>query len=94
MSASAGRDLSAESIGVVDSAYDNYKWSNALNKSESISATWQKRGALDHVVERHNVFKGKRLTSDQIIVVTGSNAGKCPVGLRCIGYCNPEAGKH
>lgn len=93
---SVGRtlDLPAESIVVMDRAYNDYSWFNALNDRGIFFVTRQKRNALYRVVERHHVLKDKGLTSDQTIVITGSNAGKCPVALRRIGYRDPETGKH
>lgn len=93
---SVGRtlDLPAESIVVMDRAYNDYSWFNALNDKGIFFVTRQKRNALYRVVERHHVLKDKGLTSDQTIVITGSNAGKCPVALRRIGYRDPETGKH
>ncbi|WP_035515674.1 IS4 family transposase [Pseudohaliea rubra] len=87
-------DLPAESIVVMDRAYNDYSWFNALNDKGIFFVTRQKRNALYRVVERHHVLKDKGLTSDQTIVITGSNAGKCPVALRRIGYRDPETGKH
>ena len=87
-------DLPAESIVVMDRAYNDYSWFNALNEKGIFFVTRQKRNALYRVVERHDVLTGKGLTSDQTIVITGSNAHKCPVALRRIGYRDPETGKH
>ena len=92
---SVGRtlDLPAESIVVMDRAYNDYSWFNALNDKGIFFVTRQKSNALYRVVERHKVLKHKGLTCDQTIVITGTNAGKCPIHLRRIGYRDPETGK-
>lgn len=38
------------------------------------------------------MLKYKGLTSDQTIVITGTKAGRCPIRLRRIVYCDPKTG--
>jgi len=53
-----------------------------------------KRSIRYNVVERHEVDRSKVLTSDQVILLTGSKAKECSIPLRRIGYRDPETGKH
>ncbi|MCK9247142.1 MAG: IS4 family transposase [Anaerolineaceae bacterium] len=86
--------LPADSIVVMDRAYTDYSWFNALNKKGIFFVTRQKSNASYRVITRHDVLKDKGLTCDQTIQITGTNAKKCPSPLRRIGYRDPETGKH
>lgn len=92
----AGRalELPADSIVVMDRAYVDYSWFNALNLKGIFFVTRQKRNARYRVIERHDVLKSKGLTCDQTIRITGSKAGTCPVPLRRVGYRDPDTGKY
>jgi IS4 transposase len=87
-------DLPADSIVVMDRAYTDYTWFNALNSKGIFFVTRQKRNASYRVTERHEVLKSKGLTCDQTILITGTKAKVCPTPLRRIGYRDPETGKH
>lgn len=91
-----GRTLSlpADSIVVMDRAYVDYAWFNALDSKGIFFVTRQKRNATYRVIERHEVLKSKGLTCDQTILITGTKAKVCPIPLRRIGYRDPESGKH
>lgn len=86
-------DLPVDSIVVMDRAYIDYSWFNALNTKGIFFVTRQKRNARYRVIERRPVLKNKNLTSDQTIVLTGTKADNCPIPLRRIGYRDPETGK-
>ncbi|MCG8015550.1 MAG: transposase [Candidatus Thiodiazotropha sp. 'RUGA'] len=65
------------------------------NKKGIFFVTCQKSNAAYRVVERHGVIKSKQFTSDKTIEFTGPiTSRKCPVQLRCIGYRDPETGRH
>lgn len=87
-------DLPADSIVVMDRAYTDYSWFNALTGKGIFFVIRQKRNATYRVVERRDVIKTKGLTCDQTILITGTKAKACPVPLRRIGYRDPETGKH
>jgi len=87
-------DLPADSIVVMDRAYTDYTWFNALDGKGICFVTRQKRNATYRVIERHPVLKTKGLTCDQTILITGIKAQACPIPLRRIGYRDPETGKH
>ncbi len=87
-------DLPADSIVVMDRAYIDYAWFNALDNKGIFFVTRQKRNATYRVIERHEVIKGKGLTCDQTILITGAKAKACPIPLRRIGYRDPDTGKH
>ena len=86
--------LPTDSIVVMDRAYTDYTWFNALNDKGIFFVTRQKSNASYRVIARHGVVKDKGLTCDQTIRITGTNASKCPTPLRRIGYRDPETGKH
>jgi len=86
--------LPADSIVVMDRAYTDYAWFNALNGKGIFFVTRQKSNASYRVIERHDVLKDKGLTCNQTIQITGTNAKKCPISLRRIGYRDPDTGKH
>ena len=86
--------LPAESIVVMDRAYIDYSWFNAMNDKDIFFVTRQKSNASYRVTERSPVIKAKGLTSDQTIQLTGLKANKCPIALRRIGYRDPETNKH
>lgn len=87
-------DLPADSIVVMDRAYADYTWFNALDNKGIFFVTRQKRNATYRVIERHEVLKSKGLTCDQTILITGTKANVCPIPLRRIGYRDPDTGKH
>lgn len=87
-------ELPRGSIIVMDRAYVDYTWFNALNDKGIFFVTRHKRNATYMVVERQPVAKNQGLTSDQIILITGNKADACPIPLRRIGYRDPETGKH
>ena len=87
-------DLPRDSLLVVDRGYTDYAWYNQLNEKGIFFVTRQRRNAAYRVVERHRVPKGKGLTSDQTIRLTGTKAAHCPILLRRIGYRDAETGKH
>jgi putative transposase len=86
--------LPADSIVVMDRAYTDYAWFNALNDKGIFFVTRQKSNASYRVIGRHDIPKDKGLTCDQTIRITGTNAAKCPTPLRRIGYRDPDTGKH
>lgn len=87
-------DLPADSIVVMDRAYIDYTWFNALNNKGIFFVTRQKRNATYRIAERRPVLKSKGLTCDQTIFIAGTKAKACPIPLRRIGYRDPETGKH
>lgn len=87
-------ELPADSIVAMDRAYIDFTWFNALNDKGIFFVTRQKRNATYRVTERRAVLKGKGLSSDQSILITGSKAKDCPIPLRRIGYRDPDSGKH
>jgi putative transposase len=60
-------DLPADSIVVMDRAYTDYGWFNALNDKGIFFVIRQKRNARYRVVERREVLRNKGLTCDQTI---------------------------
>ena len=87
-------ELPIDSIVVMDRAYTDYTWFNALNDKGIFFVIRQKRNATYRVIERRDVEKAKGLTCDQTILITGAKASACPIPLRRIGYRDPETGKH
>jgi putative transposase len=87
-------DLPADSIVVMDRAYIDYVWFNALNDKGIFFVTRQKRNATYHVIERREVLKNKGVTSDHGILISGTKAKDYPIPLRRIGYRDPNSGKH
>ena len=94
VTAARSLELPAESIVVMDRAYVDYSWFNALNDKGIFFVTRQKRNATYRIIERRDVIKPKGLTYDQTILITGAKAKSCPVPLRRIGFRDPETGKH
>lgn len=92
----AGRVLEfpADSIVVMDRAYTDYSWLNALNDKGIFFVIRQKRNATYRIIERREVIKSKGLTCDQTILITGAKAKTCPIPLRRIGFRDAETGKH
>ena len=83
------------SIVVVDKGYNDYAWYKQLSDKEIFFVTRLKTNAKYRVVERRDVIKSKRVTSDHLIELTGTlTAKKCPVQLRRIGYRDEATGKH
>jgi len=87
-------ELPRGSIVVMDRAYTDFTWFNALNDKEIFFVTRQKRNATYKVIERHPVASNRGLTCDQTILITGAKARACPIRLRRIGYRDPDTGKH
>ncbi len=87
-------ELPADSIVVMDRAYIDYTWFNALDNKGIFFVTRQKRNATYRVIERHEVLKSKGLTCDQTLLITGTKSKACPIPLRRIGYRDPDTGKH
>ena len=82
------------SIVAIDKGYNDYAWYNSLTNKEIYFVTRLKSNAAYRVLSRHQVIKGKGITSDQTIEFTGTiTAQKCPAKLRRIGYRDPETGK-
>lgn len=86
--------LPADSIVVMDRAYTDFTWFNALNDKGIFFVIRQKRNATYRIVERREVSKRSGLTCDQTILISGAKASACPIPLRRIGYRDPETGKH
>ena len=86
--------LPADSLVVMDRAYTDYAWFNALNDKGIFFVTRQKSNASYRVIERREVLKDKGVTCDQTILITGTKAETCPIPLRRIGYRDPDTGKH
>lgn len=87
-------EFPADSIVVMDRAYTDYSWFNALNDKGIFFVTRQKRNATYRIIERREIIKSKGLICDQTIVITGTKAKACPVPLRRIGFRDPDTGKH
>ena len=87
-------EFPADSIVVMDRAYTDYSWFNALNDKGIFFVIRQKRNATYRIVERRDAIKSKGLTCDQTILITGAKAKSCPDPLRRIGFRDPETGKH
>lgn len=87
-------EFPADSIVVMDRAYTDYSWFNALNDKGIFFVIRQKRNATYRIVERRDVIKSKGLTCDQTILIAGAKAKSCPVPLRRIGFRDPDTGKH
>jgi len=86
--------LPRDSIVVMDRAYTDFTWFNALNNKGIFFVIRQKRNATYRIIERRDVCKRSGLTCDQTILITGAKASACPIPLRRIGYRDPETGKH
>jgi putative transposase len=86
--------LPRDSIVVMDRAYTDFTWFNALNNKGIFFVIRQKRNATYRIIERRAVCKRSGLTCDQTILITGAKASACPIPLRRIGYRDPETGKH
>ena len=87
-------EFPADSIVVMDRAYTDYSWLNALNDKGIFFVIRQKRNATYRIIERREVIKSKGLTCDQTILITGAKAKTCPIPLRRIGFRDAETGKH
>ncbi len=87
-------NLPRHSIVVCDRGYTDYSWYSHLNEKDIFFVTRQRKNARYRVIARLNVPKGKGITSDQIILLTGVKGEDCPIPLRRIGYRDPESGKH
>jgi putative transposase len=87
-------DLPVDSIVVMDRAYIDFTWFNALDNKGIFFVTRQKRNATYRVIARREVLKAKGLTCDQTILITGLKSKACPIPLRRIGYRDLETGKH
>ncbi len=85
--------LPAGSIVAADRAYIDFAWLYALNQRKNYLVTRLKSNIKYRVVERRSVLKGKGVTSDQTIILTGTKAGDCPIPLHRIGYKDPNTGK-
>ena len=83
-------DRPRDSLLVVDRGYTDHARYNKLNEKGIFFVTRQRRNAVYRVVERHRVPKGKGLTSDQTIRLTGTKAAHCPILLHRIGYRDAE----
>ena len=93
----AGREMNFPkgSIVVVDKAYNDYEWYKNLSDKGVFFVTRLKSNAKYRVIERRDIIKSKRITSDQLIEFTGlQTAKKCPIQLRRIGYRDEKTGKH
>ncbi len=82
------------SIVVMDRGYTDYRWFQELHEKGIYFVTRQKRNAVYRVVGREEVKKGRGVTSDQRIILSGNKGKGCPFELRRIGYRDPESGKH
>ena len=82
------------SIVAADRAYIDFSWLMSLNKKKCFLVTRLKKNIKFKVTERRSVPKGKGVTCDQTIWLTGTKASECPIPLRRIGYRDPETGKH
>jgi putative transposase len=82
------------SITVFDRAYIDFAWFGRLDQNDQFFVTRMKRNISYKVIERREVDRSKRITSDQLILLTGAKAKECPILLRRIGYRDPETGKH
>ena len=88
-------DFPSASIIVVDRAYTDYAWFNALNQKGVFFVIRQRRNADYRVVARRETPAGKGLTCDQTIRLSGPQSeARCPIPLRRVGYRDPESGKH
>jgi hypothetical protein len=86
-------ELPASSIVVMDRAYTDYAWFNALDEKGVFFVIRQKRNANYRVVERRETPPGKGLICDQTIRISGAKADRCPIPLRRIAYRDPETGQ-
>ena len=82
-----------DSILVFDRGYNDYHWFHQLQLSGVFFVTRLKSDASYKVTERRKVDKGKGLTSDQTIRITGKMADCIPIPLRRVGYRDPETGQ-
>ena len=87
-------NLPPGSVVVADRAYIDFSWLFNFNKKKNFLVTRLKKNIKFKVIERRPVIKGKGVTSDQIIMLTGPKAGDCPMPLRRVGYRDLETGKH
>lgn len=83
------------SLVVVDKGYTDYGWYKDLTNKGIFFVTRQRTNALYRVIERHKIDRGKGITSDQVIELTGTQLKKKSMPrLRRVGYRDPETGKH
>ncbi len=88
-------DFPKGSIVAIDKGYNDYTWYKQLTDKGIFFVTRLKSNARYRVMSRRAVLKGKGLTSDQTIELTGAQTQKkCPVQLRRIGYKDAQTGKH
>lgn len=85
--------LPRDSIVVMDRAYNDYAWFNALTDKGVFFVTRQKRNARFRVVESRPVLEAKGIIADERIVLTGAKADCCPIRLRRIRYLDRETDK-
>ncbi len=86
--------LEKGSIVAEDRAYTDYSWFANLHENGIFFVTRQKTNAVYRVIERKPVNKKQGLTSDQIILLSGSKKTECPYPLRRVGYRDSESKKH
>jgi putative transposase len=82
------------SIVAIDKGYTDYQWFGNLDANGIYFVTRQKRNAQYRVIDRKAINKKQGLTSDQMILLTGTKAKPCSIPLRRIGYRDPETGTH
>jgi len=87
-------NLPPGSITVFDRAYIDFAWLGRLDQNDQFFVTRMKRNISYKVMERHEADRSKGITSDQLILLTGTKAKECPIILRRIGYRDPDTGKH
>ena len=83
--------LNPGSIVAMDRAYNDYKQFAAWTENDVFFVTRMKDNAVYEVVERRDVPQNRPILSDEIILLTGTNAAKkCPYRLRRIVVWDQE----
>lgn len=84
-------ELPKGSIVVFDRGFISYSWFQTLGEKAIFFVTRLKRNAVYKLLERRPVNRKTGITSDHVIEVV---IRKKTLKLRCIGYRDPESGKH
>lgn len=88
-------DFPKGSIIILDKGYTDYGWYKQLTDMGIFFVTRQRNNAVYRVIERLPMKRGKGITPDQVIELTGNKwKNEAMPQLRRVGYRDPETGKH
>lgn len=85
--------LKPESIVVLDRGYNDFRQYGNWTMEGVYFVTRLKRNTLFQVIEERVPPSGRHILSDDLIVLTGQGAKKCPDTLRLVRAVDPETGE-